>query len=504
MTAAGAAAAVVGPYFRRSSHAATFGEVPPGASSALLPPENRATNVLEVFLYGGLSPWETLYLVEEYGRPDDPQYPNQQFHAFAGNGPDSVNAALSSCGFPQGEPISQPFASDANGTMVGLGPFAYRLRARPDVLDRMRLLVQRHTLEPHEAAVPQSLTGRPVGQPAAAGLGTHVQRYFAERSPERRAPQSYVFATGGLSGDNVSAAAATGIHPGPARPLLIKINNAERLTALLGRPSVGSAEQRAGYDQLMNVYIDQYRQTLRWNGAGEPVRSARFAELVQAATTVENVDVLSTVMAPAIFNRRSGAACGDSRSSDIPGMSLNAARHLLTHPVEPARYVCVSDIGLYEASGGGGYDTHTDNSADTARNFDNLLRSLLSIINQPGENDPSKLDLDTTMVILNTEFGRTATPQDGSSGRNHHPYGYVTAFIGGPIRTQQRGIYGAIGPDSLARQYVTPAENRIGALLAMGIWPFSPEAFAVSDVAGTATELGAALAVTERILGYTL
>ena len=69
--------------------------------------------------------------------------------------------------------------------------------------------------------------------------------------------------------------------------------------------------------------------------------------------------------------------------------------------------MCVSDVGLYEASGGGGYDTHTANARDTATNFDNLLASLLAMINAPGEGDLTKLSLDDTLIILNTEFGRT-------------------------------------------------------------------------------------------------
>ncbi|MEM9491065.1 MAG: DUF1501 domain-containing protein, partial [Myxococcota bacterium] len=271
----------------------------------------------------------------------------------------------------------------------------------------------------------------------------------------------------------------------------------------LGRPEVGAADARARYDQLMDVYVDQYQRQLRWQGQGEPARSARFGDLDQAAITVSNVDAIADVMDPNLFVDRSGLACGDSRSADIPAMSLNAARHLLTHPTEPARYVCVSDIGLYEASGGGGYDTHTRNSGDTARNFDNVLRSLLGIINEPGESDPTKLDLDDTLIIINTEFGRTPYAQ-GNTGRNHHPYGYATAFIGGPITTDQRGIYGAIGPNGLASTYANPAENRIAGLLAMGIWPFSPEAFAVSDVPDASTEVAAALSVTDRLLGYSL
>jgi hypothetical protein len=133
------------------------------------------------------------------------------------------------------------------------------------------------------------------------------------------------------------------------------------------------------------------------------------------------------------------------------------------------------------------------------------MRNLSAIVNTPGENDPTKLDLDDTLIILNTEFGRTPFPQEGSSGRNHHPYGYVTALIGGPITSAQRGVFGAIGPNGLASgDHIKPSENRMAALLALGIWPFAPEGFAVSDVRGAPDEAMGARLVIERALGYTL
>jgi hypothetical protein len=402
--------------------------------------------------------------------------------------------------------MAQFFGVDAEGADVALGPFAHRLRQRDDLLERMRILVQHHRLEPHEAAVPQALTGKPLGQPSAAGLGAHIQRFHVDRgAPDRSAPYSYLFSAGGVPGDNVSAATSTGLHPGVARPLAINITNAERFADLLGRASVGSLDARDRYDQLMDVYVAQQRQRLRWRGAGDPVRSARFTDLSLAVQSVGNVDAVSAVMDGSLFVPREGLACGNVAEFDIPGMSLNAARHLLTHPTQPARYVCVSDTGLYEASGGGGYDTHDDNAYDTARNFDNLLRSLLAIINGPGETDPTKLSLDDTLIILNTEFGRTPWVQARSDfGRNHHPYGYVTAMIGGTITGAEQGIFGAIGPDGRADTAAMPSENRIAALLSMGIWPFSPEAFAVSDVDGAVSEEDAARKATARVLGVQL
>lgn len=458
-----------------------------------LPEAERAKKVLEIFLYGGISPWETLYFVRDYGKPDDPnpQYRNTMFYAL----PTGTSAAMARCGAGD---LDRTFGTDENLANVELGPFAHRLHARTDVSSRMRLVVQRHNLEPHEAAVPMAFTGRPVGQPNAAGLGTHIQRARLDggATPGRASPHSYVFATGGVSSDNVAAAAAAGSHIGAARPLMIKTDSASRFTSLLLRDGVGS--HRAEHDALVGAYLDQYQARLTWPGQGR-VRSARTDDFSIAFETTKRADSIRNVLSDDLFATRSGNACGVMRRS-LPLMGLTAARRLLTHPTEPASYVCVSDTGLYEASGGGGYDTHTQNAEDTATNFDNLLQSLLGIINAPGENDATKISLDDTLIILNTEFGRTPTPQDGD-GRNHHPYGYATAFIGGPITTAHKGVSGAIGKDGYATSYATPSENRIAALLAMGIWPFGADGFNVSDVPGALNELDAAQRSLGRFLG---
>ncbi|HWU86071.1 MAG TPA: twin-arginine translocation signal domain-containing protein, partial [Kofleriaceae bacterium] len=125
------AAIVVGPWIRRS-HAAPFGTFPGGTSSVQLPDGERAKKILEVFLYGGLSTWETLYFVRDYGTATDPQFPNTQYYAYTTENA----AALTTCG---GTNVSRPFAADENGAMVELGPFAGRLDTRPDLTSRMRL-----------------------------------------------------------------------------------------------------------------------------------------------------------------------------------------------------------------------------------------------------------------------------------------------------------------------------------------------------------------------------
>lgn len=495
MAAVGAAgaAALVGPWVRRS-RAATFGAFPAGYRAVELPEGVRAKRVLEVFLYGGLSCWETLYFVRGHGAPDDPQYPRSQYYALA----DDNAAALASCGAVDRE---RPFATDALGAPVELGPFAARLWDRGDIVARMRLVVQRHALAPHEAAVPQALTGRPVGQPGAAGLGAHIQRarLDAGATPDRASPHAYVFAAGGVSSDNVAAAAASGDHPGVARPLLIQTDAAAGFTRLLDRAALGG--DRAGHDALVAAYADQYAGRLTWPGRGR-VRSPRAADAAIAFATQGRAAAIHGVLRDDLLAPVTATACGRT-AIDYPGVGLACARQLLTHPTEPASYVCVSDSGLVGPPGGGGYDTHQHNARDTAANFDHLLAGLVAIINAPGEADPTKLSLDDTLIVLNTEFGRTPLPQDGGDGRNHHPGGYVTAFIGGPITAAERGVWGAIGPDGFAAEFATPGENRVAALLALGIWPFAPEGYNVSDVPGASSELAAAAQAMARFLGRT-
>jgi hypothetical protein len=474
--------------------ALAFGEAPGGAASSLLPDALRADSVLEIFLYGGVSQYESFYCVPEHGAADATGW-----HAFAHTG--LVEQAVTACGFPDA-PLLEPFATDAAGQLVHLGPFVAPLRARPDLVDRLRVAITAHDLEPHEGAIPLALAGRRLGHPALAGLGAHVQRYFLERDGALgRAPYAYVLlarSAAALPMDNVRSATAIGLHPGAARPLALTVDAKTDPTALLARPGVG--ERRAAHDALLDVYLERERARLGWGGAGDPLRAPRLADLAAANASLASADAIGQVLDPSFFQIVQGSACGDAAADGV-GMSLRLAAHLLTQPEQRARYVCVIDGGLVPADGGGGYDSHQENSHTQARNLSHTLRTLASLIATPGERDPRKIDLDHTLVVLTTEFGRSPQKQ-GDRGRNHWPYGYPVVFLGGPVRA--RGVFGATGADARATLAGGPQENRVAALLALGIWPFAQESYNVSDVLGAATEAEAARLVLERQLGVAL
>jgi hypothetical protein len=473
-----------------------WGEAPDESVPLILPEGVRANRVLEVFMYGGMSPWESFYTVPEFGRADDPDHPNTQFYLFA----DQHGPVFGACGVQQGD-YTQPFALDSNNRQVHLGPLVMAFRNRPDILDRMRVVVMAHTLEPHEAAIPLALSGMNLGSPRMVGMGAHIQRFFMEQAT-RPEPYSYVLQPENVfSTDNTRAADAIGLHPGAARPLALKISSSQRFLDNLERANLG--DRRAAWDALQSFYADAARARYTRDGQAdsERLRSAGLDDHESARASIRQSEAIRNVLGENFMQGQGGGSCSDFNSPAYPAMGVEAAVQLLTHPLTPARYVNVVDTGLRLADGGGGYDTHFDHLYPQARNVNFLMSQLAQRINEPGEGDPAKLDLDDTMVVLTTEFGRTPFRQFGGDGTNHHPYGYVNVILGGPIGPDQAGIVGAIGPDGVATDYVTPPELRVALLAAVGMYPFSHESFAVGDVRDVPTERDALALLQERVLG---
>jgi hypothetical protein len=139
------------------------------------PPNLQAQNILEIFLYGGVSQYESFYCIDDPAFLDD-NAPG--WFTFFDSG--DVQKAVTKCGIAG--PLLQDFAQDASGRMVRFGPYVMPLRERPDVMNRVRVSITHHDLEPHEGAIPLALAGRGLGHPALAGLGSHIQRYFLDRN----------------------------------------------------------------------------------------------------------------------------------------------------------------------------------------------------------------------------------------------------------------------------------------------------------------------------------
>ncbi len=467
-----------------------------------MPLAGRPEATLEFYLMGGLCPWDTFYVVPEFGKPSVNSVSGEQWWTFQ-QGKDSVPEVFERCGGGD-RPLLEPFATDAAGRTVQLGPWVWPLRARPDILSRMRVFVMSHAFQPHDSATPYALCGQPRGTARMAATGAHVQRHHMDTgAAERQTPYSYVLyaSTSEIEAQfDIHSASASGMHPAYARPLMLRMLRDDPLLDQLARKHFGSSERAKAFDRAIAHYVSRAQSSLTPIG-GKPVWSRAFAEYAAARNSVANTGRLESLLTPSLLAPSGGSQCGSDVAFDSTVMSLRIATHLITSPIDPAKSVTVIDSGLINATGAG-YDTHEFHVVESSRNVMHALTELTNRINRPGEGDPTKIDLDRHLVLLTTEFGRTPTPERGKPlGLDHWPFGYVVVAFGAWADADRRGIVGAIGPDARATQFITPGEFRAAMLLGQGIWPFEPEAFAVGDVRGATSESHAAELLLKNVLG---
>lgn len=516
VTGAAAGAGVFGILKHPRSANAAWGTWPADREDLMIPADLRPQSVLELCFHGGITPWETFYSVPSWGQGN-----NTFMHLFEDEPVlNPINFYENVCQYAD-VPYTTPFANDAAGLEVSLGPWLRPLKQRPDIVARMRVLVQSHTVLAHEGANPISFTGDFVGNPRMAGIGAPIQRFFNEQPGMSRAvPYAFVLYPGGagFSGFNVGSASAIGFHPGSARPLNVTVSQTSQLATLLSRPGLAQSNPEA-FDAAVSYYAQAYENRFRPGGVGKVTRSLERGNYGFANFARQNANELIEVLSPDLFAEIQGQTCPAgaaqiaTQNLDMPAMMANVARSLLTRPTNRARYVNWIDTGLFPRPEIG-YDVHNEHVLYTSRSVPHTLEQLVSIIrdpNNPTPQDDQLIDLDQTLVVINMEFGRTPYRQvPGSSGTNHWPFGYVNVMIGGPIRNDPRSpgasIYGNITEASggYADSYLTAVENRIMVLTALGIYPFSSQSYAVADVRFSADEIEAVTRVRDELWGISV
>lgn len=479
---------------------AAWGEVP----ASVWGPTFQPFKVLEIHLFGGTAPFESFYYRDVAGsrtRGFDTEF-----------GTLNWNAACP--GTPSGLEL-QSFSTDSSGKDIHLGPLSKPLW-RADIRSRMRILVQGHDLLPHQAAIPYTMTGSRLGRANLAPLGAAIQHHRSAldeaAATGRVLPHSYALLPENGAGADLfnlvgQVQSSIGAHPGAAQPLALRIGpGLASFVTLLERGNLGVAKEAFG--DLLNQYRARYRDRLRFPAGGAVTRSPIFRDYDTAVQRLSAADSLKDLLAAAPTAIGNKAACAKeilpfmAASSNPTFTALQFAAFLLTRPAnEAASSVFVLDSGLVRTDLP--YDVHNSNHAtDTSSNLWNLLDALTSLIKDPANPspaDPDKIDLANTLVIINTEFGRTPFKSLGdmevlgSLGRDHWPSAYVTVMFGGPIPAAADGAPGRVvgsivdgtGELAVADIRYTATDMRAAAMLASGVNPFEPENFALGQLTGS-------------------
>ena len=458
--------------------------------------------ILEIFLRGGSSQWETFWLPGNASAPNFTDYGMGSLPL--ANLDWSANTASFPCeapDVPTAHTDAQLFAAQSGGGNIFWGAPAKPLYRRNDILSRCRMVTQYHGLAPHEAAVPYVMAGLTLGNPRRAGAGAAIQRRARVTAPDQLLPTSYVLHRSSTFAAN--AAATTGMHPGFARPVVIRVQNNNFFVDSLARTGMTSES-----DELLLALRHEYRDRLRFRGSGSPVRSAGFEGYWVAAELLDDAPAMQALFPGNILQIDNGVtACATQpgfNTGNVPAAKtmMQAAASLLSSG--PARYCCVIDRGI-----NGTFDTHGNATLShllyTSGNMYNFMHHLADVIHDPVNNPTGTLNLDDTMVVINTEFGRTPNV-NGNIGRDHWTRGYVSTFIGGPINggASIRGSIDASGYADISHRY-SPTDMRAAVLLAAGVDPFADGNFRLSDFSDALLSgIGTEEQIRDRLRGWIL
>ena len=504
-----AAASITGLGFPSIGRAATtYGALPVGLNL----PKYR---ILDILMPGGASQWESFWVSHDI--PGGGSQPNWR-------GLGDFVSDLNWIDLPEAPngPETNAFLTHANGApMLSWGP-ATKPLWRSDILNRTRMVLTKHELEVHSLGIFLNLTGREFGRPRAACLGAPIQRHFQSLPDPMGIPYSYVFAPSHLGKPYVqSHATAIGQHPGASRPLALKVG--ESIDDLLTRNQVPP-----GADAVTALLRDQYQNLLRFQGDGNPLRSAGSAAYEGASQYLANAAelhpflggdelVADTVIPP--------VADSTVEFFGVPNPTKRSLELAATIFDQGARHITVVDGGLNQGGlrdSGFPYDGHRRDSKNvvemTSAHLFNLSNSLEQVIAQPGESSAGKIDLDNTIVRIFSEFGRDPSPNTAvvdnypSCGREHFPYANFQILIGGPVT--HRGLQGWVGfegnnPNSaVAHEALSATDVWAAMLMAGGVDPFASENLTTGDdfsnvITATATkESEIRSSLLEKVFGY--
>lgn len=341
--------------------------------------------------------------------------------------------------------FSNPINTNASG--LQLGGYMTELAKHGDKLCLVRSMTSKTGV--HEDGSYVMHTGyEPRGTIVHPGLGSWAQ-HFKGRS-HKTLPSSAVIGAG---------SANAGFFPPSLAP--VPISNAE--SGLQNSKSKLTDEMFKKRVSLMNEFDTAFRDKYR---SREVKAYTEFYDETMNLLTSEDLEAFDITKE-------------DQATRDMYGRGFGQGCLLARRLVQKGvRFVEVRT---------GGWDMH--NTIDTAmgttgKGMDNAFAALLTDLKRTGL-------LDSTLVVLGSEFGRTPTINE-NDGRDHYPKVYTTVFAGGGVKGGY--VYGSSDPagKEVADKAVTVQDfiATIGAAMGLPIdqTVMSPSGrpFRVGDMSGKA------------------
>lgn len=435
---------------------------------------NDDFKVLEIFCQGGLSHEESLWMYSSDSRSyhsaasGNPKYSAPNWTDID-TGLGSASLVRASLDTSAGQYFSRMFRPITSPRMRDSGFLGIPL-LDPALSDRMRVVALHHDQPPHVAAVPFALGGLTIGRPRRAGLGAAIEAAHGTGDPA--SPLSYVL-YGDKGRGTAFHAAAYGEHEAPYMPVLLEFGTSASANDFAEQ---FHARRDEAADALWAHYQSAYAAKLDGSrSAGHDAYQAAAARLAAGQDLADKWTGIDFQVTETGYGGSPSSSASTSSSTNYTRSMLRAAAELLSSGgAAQARYVCVVDSGV-----GLDYDHHeASNDADVGRNLATVQAgSIWSTLDELADLCHSgAIDLDDTLVVINTEFGRwTRGTEAQHYGSDHNPEGYAVAVLGGPVATS--GVGGAMSGgdatnDAAFGSKYTPTDLHAALLAAAGIDPY--------------------------------
>lgn len=391
--------------------------------------------VLEIFLAGGLSHRETLWVYKE--TPDDQVFPH---------------LGTTSTALPAFFQAGSSPGVDGGGTQVYLGPGARVIAGATagTALHRARLVLTGHDLAPHGPASGLMVCGLPDGRDRQASLAAAVNANAGGHASivlmgDRTSVQGQVFTR-------------TGRYGAKYRPLVVSMASLRAKTLLTS----SATSPRAQLD-VVHAHADRFERALTWSGTR--VRShAADAYKASLADAREGRAAVSTLLG--------GVSTGQGANLTQDAI-LSAATLLKAGKV---RHAAVVDGGSLSA----GYDAHNDSADQSGAASAHATTANLHLDNVLQAVHASKVLDEGVLVLVYSEFGRWRPPGYGLSGSGHWPYSFPVLLLGADVT---RGVTGSLDrtrePAGTPSGHVSPAGIRAVLAHYLGLGAPDPTTFGI-------------------------
>lgn len=464
------------------------------ATTPLVPSGQQPYKVLEIFFAGALSHRETLWVEQPDASPvwrtlnaldlaNDPRLQSSN------GAPASWTRWLTAPGAytdpshrlgttPEGDIHVGPALAPLTATWNGAAP-----------ADRLRLITLGHGTSEHEPAHKLMTQGLIRQGPASSGAGAAAAITRMHQRP------AFVFHAKYLSDSlNVANEAATvGEHGSWNAPFVIPYDSPAFIGSL-GTPRTASR------DDLLALYRADYTHRLTFghpSATGIRARSEAFDRYEGAVQGALSVPSIAAHLAPLGITRP------DTWWDRGATRAIETAANLLAGGFSD--YCMISDGGMSEGYGTSfsHYDSHDVPQPAHSRQVTLNVLGVMAKVRELIEN--GTLDLDTTLVVFNTEFGRWS----GGNTTEHDADGFAVALLGGPISVP--GLVGGLqmpnASTPLTRAYgprnlptINPTDLRAAILSAAGIHPYQTDVFSTGDSTTGETDRDLAATTTANLL----